>query len=163
VFSAVALVNILIVMTTGSGRDFAQMRLLGATHRQTGQMVWLEALMVTLIACLIGGAISGVHLAQLSRSMIGSWTPAMSWIQVAGLARRCSVSCTGRLVPYSTFTSLNPNRGNQCVGRSQDAQGERLDPTTSLTHPRCATHRIPPRGSQPGCFPDVADRAAEEH
>lgn len=86
VFAAIAMVNILIVMTSGRKRDFAQMRMLGASRGQVGQMVGWEALIVTLIACLIGGAISAVHLAPLSEALLGSWTPAMSWMQVGALA-----------------------------------------------------------------------------
>jgi putative ABC transport system permease protein len=86
VFAAIAMVNILIVMTSGRKRDFAQMRMLGASRSQVGQMVGWEALIVTLIACLIGGAISAVHLAPLSEELLGSWTPAMSWMQVGALA-----------------------------------------------------------------------------
>ena len=108
-FAVIALINILVVMTSGRRREFAQMRLLGATRSQVVQILVWECLIVTLIAGIVGGVLTTVHLAPLSQVMRGSWLPDISWAHAAGVvAVALALTLAATLVPARRSLRIPP-------------------------------------------------------
>jgi putative ABC transport system permease protein len=70
-------VNTLITATLDRSREFALLRMIGATRSQVRRMARWESLAVTLTAVAGGTAISLVTLAAFAHGMTGSWTPAI--------------------------------------------------------------------------------------
>ncbi|WP_206778458.1 FtsX-like permease family protein [Frankia torreyi] len=74
-FAAIAVVNTLVTATLERGREFATLRLTGATRRQVLRMVRWEAVLITAIALVVGAAITAVTLVPFSRGISGTGTP----------------------------------------------------------------------------------------
>lgn len=76
-FTIIAVVNTLIMAALGRSREFALLRMIGATRSQVLRMARWESLAVTLIAVAAGTAMSLVTLTAFARGMTGSWTPSI--------------------------------------------------------------------------------------
>lgn len=74
-FAAIAVVNTLAMSTAERGREFALLRLSGATRRQVLRMSRWEALAATAVAAVLGSAIALVVLTAFSRGMTGLARP----------------------------------------------------------------------------------------
>ncbi|CAO5160313.1 putative ABC transport system permease protein [Frankia sp. AiPs1] len=74
-FAAIAVVNTLAMATMARGREFATLRLTGATRRQVMRMVSWEAILITGIALVVGTAITAATLFPFSQGMSGTGTP----------------------------------------------------------------------------------------
>jgi putative ABC transport system permease protein len=74
-FTIIAVVNTLTMAALGRSREFALLRMIGATRSQVLRMARWESLAVTLIAVTVGTAMSLVTLAAFARGMTGSWIP----------------------------------------------------------------------------------------
>ncbi|WP_331770953.1 ABC transporter permease (plasmid) [Embleya sp. NBC_00888] len=72
VFTAVAMVNTLVVGTADRAREFALIRVVGASRRQVARTVVLETAIVVLIGTLVGTAITCVALAGARGALTGS-------------------------------------------------------------------------------------------
>ncbi|MFI5982741.1 FtsX-like permease family protein [Streptomyces sp. NPDC051555] len=76
-FTAIAVVNTLAMSTAERFREFAMLRLAGATRRQVLRMLRTEALAVLLIGVALGSAIALAVLTAFSLGMTGSASPAV--------------------------------------------------------------------------------------
>ncbi|MFJ7207970.1 FtsX-like permease family protein [Streptomyces sp. NPDC098789] len=76
-FTAIAVVNTLAMSTAERFREFAMLRLAGATRRQVLRMLRTEALAVLLIGVGLGSAIALAVLTAFSVGMTGSASPAV--------------------------------------------------------------------------------------
>ncbi|MFC9248616.1 FtsX-like permease family protein [Streptomyces sp. NPDC057136] len=76
-FTAIAVVNTLAMSVSERIREFAILRLAGATRRQVLRMLRIEALAVLLIAAVLGSGISLAVLTAFSIGMTGSAEPAI--------------------------------------------------------------------------------------
>ncbi|MGW3042057.1 FtsX-like permease family protein [Kitasatospora sp. NPDC001159] len=89
-FAAVSTVNTLVALTADRRREFALLRLVGATRRQLMRMLSVEAVLTTAVGVLLGAAVAAAATGAFSRAVTGSMVPvvpgtACAWV-VAGAA-----------------------------------------------------------------------------
>lgn len=102
-FTAIAVVNTLAMSVSERVREFAMLRLAGATRRQVLRMLRIEAVAVLSIAAVLGSGISLAVLTAFSVGMTGSATPAVlppvyvTVVGVAGLLALVATALPGRM------------------------------------------------------------------
>ncbi|MBB4983866.1 FtsX-like permease family protein [Streptomyces nymphaeiformis] len=106
-FAAVSTVNTLVAVTAGRRREFAMLRLVGATSSQLLRMLTVEAVLTTVVGVLLGATVAGAASAAFSTAVTGSAAPtvpmaACGWI-VAGAA--------ALTVPVILVTGMRAVRG----------------------------------------------------
>ncbi|MGW0660163.1 FtsX-like permease family protein [Streptodolium elevatio] len=74
-FTAIAIVNTLMMATSARAREFALMRLVGMTRRQILRMLRWETLTMVLFATVLGTAIGWATLSAYATGMTGTGTP----------------------------------------------------------------------------------------
>ncbi|MER5181909.1 ABC transporter permease [Streptomyces sp. NPDC002896] len=96
-FTAIAVVNTLAMSVSERVREFALLRLAGATRRQVLRMLRTEALSVLLLATALGSGIALAVLTAFSVGMTGSAAPAITplvYVTVVGAAGLLSLVAT---------------------------------------------------------------------
>ncbi|MEU0785298.1 FtsX-like permease family protein [Streptomyces sp. NPDC006173] len=102
-FTAIAVVNTLAMSVAERVREFAMLRLAGATRRQVLRMLRTEALSVLLLATALGSGIALAVLTAFSVGMTGSAAPAvtplvyLTVVAVAGLLALVATALPGRV------------------------------------------------------------------
>ncbi|MFF4351312.1 FtsX-like permease family protein [Streptomyces sp. NPDC001530] len=102
-FTAIAVVNTLAMSVSERVREFAMLRLAGATRRQVLRMLRTEAVSVLLLATALGSAIALAVLTAFSIGMTGSAAPAITplvyvtVVAVAGLLALVATALPGRV------------------------------------------------------------------
>ncbi|MFF0411275.1 FtsX-like permease family protein [Kitasatospora sp. NPDC004745] len=76
-FAAVSTVNTLVALTADRRREFALLRLVGATRRQLLRMLAVEAVLTTAVGVLLGSAVAATAAGAFARSVTGSVVPAV--------------------------------------------------------------------------------------
>ncbi|MFB8172738.1 FtsX-like permease family protein [Kitasatospora purpeofusca] len=89
-FAAVSVVNTLVAVTADRRREFALLRLVGATRPQLLRMLSAEAVLTTAVGVVLGAAVAGAATSAFSAAVTGSAVPPVpvatcGWI-VAGAA-----------------------------------------------------------------------------
>ncbi|WP_442818494.1 transposase domain-containing protein [Streptomyces sp. NBC_01320] len=74
-FTAIAVVNTLVMSTSARRRELALLRMIGTTGRQLRAMLRWETLTVTLLAIALGAAVACATLTAYSLGMTGAATP----------------------------------------------------------------------------------------
>ncbi|WP_254699151.1 FtsX-like permease family protein [Rhodococcus sp. SGAir0479] len=77
-YLAVAVVNTLVLATAERGREFALLRLVGASGRQVRRMMRAEAVIVVTVAAVLGSAVALPPLAGVAAAVSGSPVPTVS-------------------------------------------------------------------------------------
>ncbi|MFF3644664.1 FtsX-like permease family protein [Streptomyces sp. NPDC002564] len=101
-FTAIAVVNTLAMSVSERVREFAMLRLAGATRRQILRMLRTEALSVVLIGTALGSGVALAVLTAFSLGMTGSAAPTVvplvyvSVVAVAGLLALVATALPGR-------------------------------------------------------------------
>ncbi|MEU7583051.1 FtsX-like permease family protein [Streptomyces sp. NPDC041068] len=101
-FTAIAVVNTLAMSVSERIREFAMLRLAGATRRQVLRMLRTEALSVLLIGTALGSGVALAVLTAFSVGMTGSAAPSVvplvyvSVVAVAGLLALVATALPGR-------------------------------------------------------------------
>ncbi|MEU6995037.1 FtsX-like permease family protein [Streptomyces sp. NPDC046465] len=101
-FTAIAVVNTLAMSVSERIREFAMLRLVGATRRQVLRMLRTEALSVLLIGVTLGSGVALAVLTAFSFGMTGSAAPTVvplvyvSVVAVAGLLALTATALPGR-------------------------------------------------------------------
>ncbi|MGV9422668.1 FtsX-like permease family protein [Streptomyces sp. NPDC003656] len=89
-FAAVSTLNTLVAVTAERRREFALLRLVGATRRQLMRMLTVEAVLTTAEGVLLGAVVAGAASAAFSTAVTGSpvpHVPVVAWgFVVAGAA-----------------------------------------------------------------------------
>ncbi|MFD6278505.1 FtsX-like permease family protein [Streptomyces sp. NPDC060209] len=89
-FAAVSTLNTLVAVTAERRREFALLRLVGATRPQLMRMLTVEAALTTAVGVLLGAAVAGAASAAFSAAVTGSPMPSVPvpacWFIVAGAA-----------------------------------------------------------------------------
>ncbi|MEU6228318.1 ABC transporter permease [Streptomyces sp. NPDC047042] len=102
-FTAIAVVNTLAMSVSERVREFALLRLAGATRRQVLRMLRTEALAVLLLAGALGSAVALAVLTSFSIGMTGEAAPAVvplvyaTVVAVAGLLTLVGTALPGRV------------------------------------------------------------------
>lgn len=106
-FAAVSTVNTLVAVTADRRREFALLRLVGATWSQLMRMLTVEAMLTAAVGVLLGAAVAGAASVAFSTAVTGSAVPsvpvAACWWIVAGAA--------ALTVPCIVATGLRAVRG----------------------------------------------------
>ncbi|MEU6867021.1 FtsX-like permease family protein [Streptomyces sp. NPDC046876] len=76
-FAAVSTVNTLVAVTADRRREFALLRLVGATRAQLMRMLTAEAVLTAAVGVLLGAAVAGASSAAFSAAVTGSAVPAV--------------------------------------------------------------------------------------
>jgi putative ABC transport system permease protein len=84
-YSAIAVVNTMVMATADRKREFAALRLLGGTRHQIVRMVTFEAAVTVLLGTIVGLGIAGVSAVAFANTISASARIAAPWFQVAGL------------------------------------------------------------------------------
>ncbi|WP_336047829.1 FtsX-like permease family protein [Streptomyces sp. CA2R101] len=74
-FTAISVVNTLVMTTMERAREFALLRLVGATRRQVVHMMRLENVVTVLAALLVGSAVAAAVLVAAGQALTGSSSP----------------------------------------------------------------------------------------
>ncbi|GAA1824904.1 FtsX-like permease family protein [Actinomadura chokoriensis] len=116
-FAAVSTVNTLVAVTAERRREFALLRLVGATRPQLMRMLTAEAALTTAVGVLLGAAVAGAASAAFSTAVSGSPMPSLpvaGWWIAAGAA--------ALTVPGILGTGLRAVRGPaaELVGGGRD-------------------------------------------
>jgi putative ABC transport system permease protein len=95
-FAAVSTVNTLVAVTADRRREFALLRLVGATRSQLLRMLTVEAVLTATVGVLLGAAVAGAASAAFSTAVTGSAVPSVPvaacwWI--GGGAAALTVPC----------------------------------------------------------------------
>lgn len=117
-FAAVSTVNTLVAVTAERRREFALLRLVGATRPQLLRMLIAEAVLTTVVGILLGAAVAGAASAAFSTAVTGSPLPSLP---VAGCWWIVAVA-TVLTVPCILVTGLRAVRGPavELVGGGRD-------------------------------------------
>ncbi|MEV5751003.1 FtsX-like permease family protein [Actinoallomurus sp. NPDC052308] len=86
-YIAVAVANALVLSVTERTREFALLRLVGATHRQIMRMMRAEAVLVAVIAVAIGTAVPLLPLATIGYGLTGNpmpYLPPLLYVAITG-------------------------------------------------------------------------------
>ncbi|WKK26614.1 ABC transporter permease [Streptomyces olivoreticuli] len=78
VFTSISVVNTSVMTTMERSREFALLRLVGATREQVVRMMRLESAVTVLAALLVGAAVAWGVLTTVSRALTGSADPHVS-------------------------------------------------------------------------------------
>nr|BFD80707.1 hypothetical protein StreXyl84_01080 [Streptomyces sp. Xyl84] len=106
-FAAVSTVNTLVAVTAERRREFALLRLVGATRSQLLRMLTVEAVLTTAVGLLLGAAVAGAASAAFSTAVTGSPMPSLP---VAG-CWWIAAGATTLTVPGILATGLRAVRG----------------------------------------------------
>ncbi|MEY9906872.1 ABC-type antimicrobial peptide transport system permease subunit [Catenulispora sp. MAP12-49] len=108
-YIAVAVANTLVMTTLSRSREFALLRLVGATPKQVMRMMRTETLMVVLIAVVVGTAVPLLPLATVSLGLTGSPTPYVPpLLYFAIVAAASALAVSAILVPIRLALRARP-------------------------------------------------------
>jgi putative ABC transport system permease protein len=108
-YIAVAVANTLVMTTLSRSREFALLRLVGATPSQVMRMMRTETLMVVLIAVVVGTAVPLLPLATVSQGLTGSPIPYVPpLLYVAIIAAVSALAAAAVLVPTRLALRAQP-------------------------------------------------------
>lgn len=108
-FTAIAVANTLVMATAERSREFALLRLVGATRRQVLRMMRWEALVVAVIGTVIGTAVAAGALVVVSLSLTHSPVPAAPPLFYGAILAACLVlALAATLVPTRLALRLPP-------------------------------------------------------
>ncbi|WP_282792860.1 FtsX-like permease family protein [Streptomyces sp. CC224B] len=106
-FAAVSTVNTLVAVTAERRREFALLRLVGATRAQLMRVLTVEAVLTTAVGVLLGAVVAGAASAAFSLAVTGSPLPSVP-------ATACAVTVAGAAaltVPGILATGARATRG----------------------------------------------------
>ena len=108
-FCALAAVNALMMATAERGREFALLRLTGATARQIMRMTRAETLVVTCFGLAVGSLISASAVAVFAYGLTGSADPAVPvWLYAGPLAACVLVALAASFVSTRLALRADP-------------------------------------------------------
>jgi putative ABC transport system permease protein len=96
-FTAIAVANTLALITSGRGREFTLMRLIGATRQQVLDLLRLETLVLVLISAVVGTVIAVATLSAFAIGMTGGvslYLPPLAYTAVIALAAALALGAT---------------------------------------------------------------------
>ena len=109
VFCALALVNALTMAIGERAREFAMLRLIGATKRQVRAMIRTETAIMVAFGLTAGSLIAAPGLALLNHSLTGSLVPAVPlWASICLLTFYAAVGFAATVIPTRSSLRTNP-------------------------------------------------------
>ncbi|WP_329417708.1 ABC transporter permease [Streptomyces sp. NBC_01268] len=111
-FAAVSTVNTLVAVTAERRREFALLRLVGATRTQLTRMLTVEAVLTTVVGVLLGAAVTAAATGAFSVAVTGSPLPYVSSAACAWIGAAAATLT----VPAILVTGLRALRGPATEG-----------------------------------------------
>ncbi len=109
IFCAMALVNAMTMATAERAREFALLRLIGASKRQVRTMIRAETLIVVTFGLVIGSIIAAPGLVAFNYSLTGSAVPSVSIRTYVGLlAVYALLGFAAGILPTRLALRMNP-------------------------------------------------------
>ncbi|MEU1863865.1 ABC transporter permease [Streptomyces gardneri] len=136
-FTAIAVVNTLVMSVFDRRREFALLQLIGTTRRQVRGMLRIEAAMVTLLATTLGTGIALAVLTAFSIGMTGSASPSVDgWTYLGTVGFAALLTALATLIPGRLALGGRPSDGRAGAGRPPDhAFTHRAFVTSLACHP----------------------------
>ena len=109
VFCALALANALTMAIGERAREFAMLRLIGATKRQVRAMIRTETAIMVAFGLTTGSLIAAPGLALLNHNLTGSFVPSVpAWVSIALLLFYALVGFAATVIPTRAALRTNP-------------------------------------------------------
>ena len=109
VFCALALVNALTMAIGERAREFALLRLIGATNGQVRTMIRIETSIMVAFGLTTGSLIAAPGLALLNHDLTGSLVPSVPvWVSLGLLAFYATVGFAATVLPTRSALRTNP-------------------------------------------------------
>jgi putative ABC transport system permease protein len=113
-YTAIAIANTLVMATRDRSREFATVRLAGATRRQVVAVVAAEAVLVTGIGAALAAAVTGITAwgAQHGLAAVAPSVPiAVPWGPLGAIAAAClAIALLASVLPASLLLRQDPAR-----------------------------------------------------
>jgi putative ABC transport system permease protein len=96
-YTAISVVNTLVLATSRRRREFALLRLTGSTRAQLLRMVTMEGVLIAVVGVVLGTAVSTTTLVPFSVAAADSVTPSGPWwiyLAVVGAAATLALGAT---------------------------------------------------------------------
>ncbi|MFE0443513.1 ABC transporter permease [Streptomyces fungicidicus] len=113
-YAAIALVNTVVMATADRVREFAALRLAGATRWQVLRLVGAEALAVAAVGAVLGVAVAALELAGMWAALTLQSAPAplvLPWRALAAVTAVCAVLATASAVVSAAVVLRRPVPG----------------------------------------------------
>jgi putative ABC transport system permease protein len=108
-YTAISLVNALVIATAVRRREFALQRLIGSTRGQIMRMMGIEGLFVALAGAGLGTLVAAATLAPFNLALKGSPTPAgPAWIYVTVITAATGLTLFATLFPTALALRARP-------------------------------------------------------
>jgi putative ABC transport system permease protein len=99
-YTAISVVNTLVLATARRGREFALLRLTGSTRGQVLRMMSMEGVLIAVIGVVLGTAVSTTALVPFSVAASDSPTPSgPPWIYLVVISTAATLALTATLLP----------------------------------------------------------------
>ncbi|MFI8965898.1 FtsX-like permease family protein [Streptomyces sp. NPDC053493] len=117
-FAAVSTVNTLVAVTADRRREFALLRLVGATRSQLMRMLTTEAALTSVVGVLLGASVAGAAAAAFSTALTGSAVPHVPPAACAWLAAGATVLTAPAILATGLYATRGP--AAHLVGGARD-------------------------------------------
>ncbi|MFJ5924336.1 FtsX-like permease family protein [Kitasatospora sp. NPDC092948] len=117
-FGAIATVTTLVALTGERRREFALLRLLGATRADVLRVVTLEAALTAAVGLLLGGAVTAVTTVAFSLAATGSPVPTVPAATCARIAAAATLLTVPAMLAAATVAMRRPPA--EVAGGAQD-------------------------------------------
>lgn len=109
-FAGIAVINTMAMSTSERTREFALLRMIGATRSQVRTMVLGEAWIVTLIGATVGIGIGLLSMIPVSLALVGHpWSIAIPWLPTTGVVLAAAViAVAAHLLPARFVLRSSP-------------------------------------------------------
>ncbi|MFI7066445.1 FtsX-like permease family protein [Kribbella sp. NPDC050124] len=116
IFTAVAVVNAVVMSTADRRREFALARMAGLTRGQVVQVALVESAAVVIIGVLLGSLVAGAALAGIAAGPYGLAALAIPW-RLLGLIFAAAMVVVGAAAAVTAHRATNPQPISLLAGR----------------------------------------------
>jgi putative ABC transport system permease protein len=109
-FAALSVINTMVMAISDRRREFALLRLIGATERQIRTMILGEASIVLVIGVIAGGVSALLSMISVSQALVGN-TSALTVppvLSIATVVVAVAIAVTAHVLPATSALRLNP-------------------------------------------------------
>jgi putative ABC transport system permease protein len=116
IYTAVAVVNAVVMSTADRRREFALARMAGLTRIQVVEVALVESTAVVVIGVLLGSLVAGAALAGIAAGPYGLAALAIPW-RLLGLILAAALVVVGAAAAFTAHRATNPQPVSLLAGR----------------------------------------------